>query len=110
VNITFAADSASAAVIVGHETAFAGITGCDVNLERVAGSVGVGLSQQWKATAVGSCPSDPVYEFSLRGVGETDFGMKRDFATKGSAVDALARTSWIWTPMVPGDYQVRVVL
>jgi hypothetical protein len=110
VNVTFAADSVSAAVIVGHETTLAGISGCDVNLERIAGSVGVGLSQQWKATAVGSCPSDPVYEFSLRGAGETAFAMKRDFAAKGSAVDALARTNWIWTPMVPGDYQVRVVL
>jgi hypothetical protein len=104
-------DSASAPLMMGHETTFTGISGCDINLERVAGSAGVGLYQRWKATAVGSCPTDPVYEFSLRGGVETAFAMKRDFATRGSAVsDALMRTNWVWTPMVPGDYQVRVVL
>jgi len=117
VNATFAmaspgegGDAASVVVTVGHDTTFAGIPGCDVNLERVGSIVGVGLYQKWKATTVGSCPADPVYEFSLRGAGEAAFAMKRDFATKGSAVDSLARTNWIWTPMVPGDYQVRVVL
>jgi hypothetical protein len=104
------ADFASVSVLMRHQIAFAGIPGCDINLERVAGSVGVGLYESWKATAVGSCPPDPVYEFSLRGVGETAFAMKRDFATKGSVVDSLMRTSWVWTPMIPGDYQVRVVL
>src|SRR5438477_2236859 len=103
-------DAASAPLIVGHSTTFAGIPGCDINLQRVGGNLEVGLYQRWRATAVGSCPSDPVYEFSLRGAGETAFAMKRDFATKGSVADSLARTNWIWTPMVPGDYQVRVVL
>lgn len=94
------ADFASVSAPLRHQITFAGIPGCDINLERVAGSVGVGLYERWKATAVGSCPADPVYEFSLRGVGETAFAMKRDFATKGSVVDSLMRTNWIWTPMV----------
>ena len=96
---------------IGHRITFAGISGCDINLKRIAGSNGVGLSQTWNATAVGNgCPPDPVYQFSLAQDGPTEFAMKRDFATKGSAVDSLMRTNWTWTPMTPGEYQVRVVL
>ena len=98
---------------IGHRITFAGISGCDINLKRIAGSNGVGLSQTWNATAVGNgCPPDPVYQFSLAQDqdGLTEFAMKRDFATKGSAVDSLMRTNWKWTPMTPGEYQVQVVL
>src|SRR5262245_26373796 len=96
---------------MGHGITFGGISGCDINLERIAGSNGVGLSQTWKATAVGNgCPTDPVYQFSLAHDEETEFAMKRDFAAKGGDVDSLTRTKWTWTPMTPGDYRVRVVL
>src|SRR5947207_3548964 len=76
-------DAASARLIVGHSSTFAGIRGCEINLQRAGGNIAVRLAERWCATAVGSCPSDPVYGFSLRGAGETAFSMQRGSATNG---------------------------